>query len=142
MRPSASITRPVPQGTPEQHEQQPMHDPYAGSYLATRLLLAEGHAVVAVRGEIDPLTADLFGQQLDAAFAQVPRIVVDLREVTFMDSSGVRVLVQSFRDRDLDPTALVLRAPSPFIQRLLSITGLDKIFTIETDAPSPNGAMA
>jgi anti-sigma B factor antagonist len=57
--------------------------------------------------------------------------VLSLEGVTFIDSSGLRGLIQaqrSIRDRGDD---LVLRRPAPVVRRLLEITGLLDEFTIE-----------
>jgi len=107
--------------------------------LATYVVQVDGHAVLMVRGEIDPATAELFGSSIEAAFAQASRVVIDLREVEFMDSTGVRVLIQAFQRAGKNREALQLRAPSPFVQRVLTITGLDGLMTI-TPASSASSA--
>jgi anti-anti-sigma factor len=81
-----------------------------------------------VRGEVDLDTSE----RLAAAVVEVPgRVVLSLEGVTFIDSSGLRGLIQaqrSIRDRGDD---LVLRRPAPVVRRLLEITGLLDEFTIE-----------
>lgn len=80
---------------------------------------------VAPRGELDLCSAAALQAQLDelraAGFAHV---VLDLRELTFMDSSGVRLI---FREDRLARSAghrFSLIAGNPQVQRVLSICGL------------------
>jgi anti-sigma B factor antagonist len=73
-------------------------------------------------GEIDAHTAP----SLAAAMAGLPDGVVrvDMAEVSFMDSSGLRVLMEAMtraRDRGGD---LVVARPSPAVARLIEISGL------------------
>lgn len=81
----------------------------------------------AVAGDIDAATAP----QLAEAFAEntgpSPRRVVDMAGVTFMDSSGLRVLIDLSSHTD----TVVLRNPTRQVTRLIEITGLDSVFTIE-----------
>jgi len=93
----------------------------------------DGQAVVAIAGEVDPSTTEQFASGIEAAFSQAPRVVLDLRDVTFMDSTGLRVLIQAQQHHDHGREALVLRSPGAFLHRLLTITGVDQLFTIEAD---------
>lgn len=72
-------------------------------------------------GEIDSYTApDLSGRLAD----DPPIDVLDMAGVTFIDSSGLRALVEAHRARVDRDARLVLRAPSAAVQRLLEISGL------------------
>jgi anti-anti-sigma factor len=51
--------------------------------------------VLHVQGEIDLATAGQFAAALDQALAAAPRLLVDMSEVTFIDVSGLRVIVQA-----------------------------------------------
>ena len=87
--------------------------------------------VVAVRGEIDLFTAPELKQKLtDAIEGGKTRIVVDLSETTFLDSTALGVLigaVKRLRSRD---GALVIVNVDQNIAKTFEITGLDQIFTI------------
>jgi anti-sigma B factor antagonist len=100
---------------------------------------AERH-VVAVRGEIDLFTAPELKQKLtDAIEGGKIRIVVDLTETTFLDSTALGVLigaVKRLRSRD---GALVIVNVDQNIAKTFEITGLDQIFTI---VPARDAAIA
>jgi anti-sigma B factor antagonist len=81
--------------------------------------------VLAV-GELDLSTAELLDAQLDELFAVGwSEVTVDLREVEFMDSSGVHVLLRARQGADGTPGRLeVVVDPGP-VQELLRLTGAD-----------------
>jgi anti-sigma B factor antagonist len=87
--------------------------------------------VVAVRGEIDLFTAPELKQKLtDAIEGGKNRIVVDLSDTSFLDSTALGVLigaVKRLRSRD---GALVIVNTDQNIAKTFEITGLDQIFTI------------
>ena len=91
-----------------------------------RLEAAEPHVLV-VHGELDAATAPALATRLTA---EASIRVIDLRHVTFVDARGLRpLLLTACRKR---PGAdLTVRAPSPVVRRLLTLTGLEKAFKIE-----------
>ena len=88
---------------------------------------------VILRGELDAYTAP----RLDTLLAQVAqaggpkRIVVDLRELDFIDLTGIGTLVSANNGAQRRGRKLVLRSPSSQTLKLLEITGLKQVFTIE-----------
>jgi anti-sigma B factor antagonist len=81
-------------------------------------------AVVRVHGEVDMDTAPALRECLNALTG---RVVVDLSETTFLDSSGMSVLVTQ-RNRLIGVGGdLSLRAPRHLVLRALEITGLDRL---------------
>ena len=87
--------------------------------------------VVAVTGEIDLFTAPEFKQRVSAPIdAGRTRVVVDLTETTFIDSSSLGVLIGAHRRlRRLEGT-LVIVCSNDAIVKTFRITGLDGVFTI------------
>lgn len=90
-----------------------------------------GWAVLQVRGEVDLYTSPQLRDGITELLDQgTNRIVVDLSGIEFMDSTGLGVLVVGLKrakERDGEFT-LVCREGS--VQKILSITGLDKVFSI------------
>jgi anti-sigma B factor antagonist len=95
--------------------------------------------VVAVAGEIDLFTApELKAALSEAVEAGRSRIVVDLTQTTFLDSTALGVLigaVKRLRSRD---GVLTIANTDPNIAKTFEITGLDQIFTIR---PTRDGAI-
>jgi anti-sigma B factor antagonist len=87
--------------------------------------------VVAVRGEIDVATAPELRQRLDELFAGGDRtVVVDLSQVTFIDSIALGVLVGAVNRCRQVGGDLPLVLSEPRIRKVFDITGLTEVFTI------------
>jgi anti-sigma B factor antagonist len=91
----------------------------------------EGDAlVVRLAGELDLYNADALRDALfDAAGSAPTRLVVDLSEVRFIDSTALGVLIEA-RSRLRDRRAFVLAAPGLETRRALEISGLDRHFDV------------
>ena len=76
---------------------------------------------LVLQGEIDSYTAPDLAERLAA---DPPVEIIDVAGVTFIDSSGLRVIVEAHQSRATAGSRLVLRAPSAAVQRLLEISGL------------------
>ena len=87
--------------------------------------------ILHVRGEIDAYTAPALGERLDREIeAGHTRLVVDLEDVSFMDSSGLNVLVGRLVSVRSQEGSLSLVHPCDRVLRVLTITGLDEVFEI------------
>ncbi len=79
-------------------------------------------------GEIDAATS----VELAAAIAALgPDVRLDLAGCTFIDSSGISLLVDLWYAARSNQARLTLVAPSPPVQRLLAMCGLTESFDIE-----------
>jgi anti-anti-sigma factor len=91
-------------------------------------------ALVTVSGEVDLESAPELGDHSLAALKDVSvHLVLDLRGVTFMDSTGLKVLLATAHRADLAGGSLVLVAPNRAVHRILTLTGLDKTFVTVDD---------
>jgi anti-sigma B factor antagonist len=88
---------------------------------------------VALVGELDPATAPQLDDQVQQILTDesVSRIVLDLAGLTFLDSSGLRVFVTAREALRARGGELALSNPSTNTQRLLDITGLGEVITVE-----------
>lgn len=84
---------------------------------------------VEVSGPLDVTGSAALRAKLDRLIDEGRHhLVVDLSGITFCDSSGLSALVRS-RARAVEMTgSLRLASPSPHVQRLLSISGLTRMF--------------
>ena len=90
-------------------------------YLRVEVHRVDGLTAVNAAGEIDLATAPEFRAALERSTG---RVVVHLDEVTYLDSSGIAVLVAQQHRLASDDGELVLRRPSPFVRKTLELTGL------------------
>ena len=94
--------------------------------------------IVHVAGEIDVYTAPLLREVLDKQVAAGRTdLVVDLEEVTFMDSTGLGVLVGRLKlVRGQNGTLRIVSAQDRIL-KVFKITGLDKVFHIYPTSTRP-----
>jgi stage II sporulation protein AA (anti-sigma F factor antagonist) len=82
---------------------------------------------VTVRGEIDHDVTDAFGQALQAGRDTGLRTVADLSGVTFMDSSGINVLVAAHQQLTDAGGWLRIAAAQEPVLRILRIVGQERL---------------
>ena len=93
--------------------------------------LALPTATVAVTGALDVTTLPRVRAQLEQAIADRPaRLVVDLSACTFVDASALAVLLDLHRSMSRTRGVLTLRGCCPRVLRLLSLTGLRRVFDL------------
>ena len=93
--------------------------------------LGDGTCVVALTGEVDLYTAPELKSELLRLVTEGPnRIVVDLSGATFVDSTTLGVLLGAVKRLRLIGGELVIVCADLNIRRILSITLLDRAFTI------------
>jgi anti-sigma B factor antagonist len=98
-----------------------------------------GYAVLSLRGEADISSADVLRDELSGLVdSQVSAVVVDLTGVTFLDSTGLGVLVGARNAAVEAGRALPIACDDGRILKLFRITGLDNVFDIH---PSVDAAV-
>jgi anti-sigma B factor antagonist len=89
-------------------------------------------AVVRIEGEVEFATAPrLRATLLDLAQEGASPVVLDLAEVTFVDSAGISLLIQAKKRLTSSGSDLVLRAPQASVRRVLEISGVTELFQID-----------
>jgi anti-sigma B factor antagonist len=116
-----------------------MNTPGAQERLVLDYRLDHGIVVASAAGEVDISTCGLLREGLLRVVTDEQRhgLVVNLASVTFIDSTGIGVLVGIWRRVRANRGALAVAVPSPQVRRTLEIAGLAKIIPIydsEADA--------
>nr|WP_240942361.1 STAS domain-containing protein [Planosporangium thailandense] len=85
-----------------------------------------GILYLIVTGEVDLSTAGVLQREIVSGLdaQDVPGIVVDLTEVTFLDSSGIRVLLKGRRSAEEKAKSYLVDAPRGGAGRILDISGV------------------
>jgi anti-anti-sigma factor len=87
--------------------------------------------VIAVSGEIHVSTAPQFSRRLNDAIGQgKTAVVLDLSDVTFIDSTGLSVLLNGLRRVTRRGGRMAIVCTNPTVLRLFEITRLDTTFDI------------
>src|ERR1051326_1119632 len=97
----------------------------------------DGVLEVVLRGEIDYTNAAPVTQTVSEAVDRVRPVTVrvDLTEVTFLDSSGIRVLITGMKGARAIDAEYRVRGPNSKVLDQLRITGLAELFPVEPAAP-------
>ena len=97
---------------------------------------------VVLSGELDLAAKAELHRCLDAVRPPGGELVVDLTDVSFIDSSGIEALCSARRRLVTQGGAVVLRNPTAIVMRALELTGVARLFRIEaatTPQQSANG---
>jgi anti-sigma B factor antagonist len=99
-----------------------------------QVVMDKAIVVVVLRGEIDVVSADEVGLELLAAMRATPArrcVVIDMRDVSFLDSCGLQMLLQTRNHATEEQLELFLvMGDDTIVRRMFAITGLDKLFAI------------
>jgi anti-sigma B factor antagonist len=90
--------------------------------------------VIAVSGELDLASSPALQEELDrVASSDTELLIIDLRELDFMDSTGLSVLVRAHqRSEEQGRRLAMVRGPQQ-VSRLLSLTGVgDRLTLVDT----------
>jgi anti-anti-sigma factor len=92
----------------------------------------DGVTTIALAGEIDLVAAPEVRTYVSGALAESPRrLVIDLSNVTFIDSTGVQALVVAHQTTRLLKVELVLVPGQPQVMRTLELAGVEDLLTFE-----------
>jgi anti-sigma B factor antagonist len=91
----------------------------------------EDARVVRVTGEIDLTTVPALRRELDAAREEAAAtVLLDLSGVTFIDSSGLHLLLEASRSSALSDWGFSVMRPSDVVQRLIEVSGTEDLLTM------------
>jgi stage II sporulation protein AA (anti-sigma F factor antagonist) len=105
-------------------------------------LKAEPQKLTAyLSGEIDHHRAKELREQIDLAVREQlpPVVVLDFRRVTFMDSSGIGLIMGRARLMEEYGGVLEIHNPSPQIRKVLRISGADRLAVLRNTKQTGSG---
>jgi anti-sigma B factor antagonist len=86
---------------------------------------------IEVDGEIDIHTAPRVDEAVNRAIdADCRRLILDLDRVSYIDSSGLVVLINTFKRMQVKNGKVVFVCSNPHILKVLELTGLSQVMTI------------
>jgi anti-sigma B factor antagonist len=92
---------------------------------------AGSHTIVAVSEVVDIATsAELRKYLADVVEAGARSLVLDLSDVRYLDSTGLTVLVETFRLIGTQSGGMVVVCGESLVRRVLEVTGLDRAFAV------------
>jgi anti-sigma B factor antagonist len=95
----------------------------------------EDAVVVTVDGRVDEASWEAFGVGLSEAIEQAQqfdlrRVIIDLEQLDYMSSRGLRVLTVAKRQGEEADVLMTLASPNDVMREILAISRYDKLFTI------------
>jgi anti-sigma B factor antagonist len=101
-----------------------------------------GTQTIMCAGEIDVSTSDMLAEAISWAFtADLEELHIDLRGVTFLDSTGISCMVQAWRRCDrLGKQLTVNVLPGSLPERLLELAGVSGLWVVNTPAGTPEAS--
>ena len=108
--------------------------------LSVNLMYPDGNAVVVVAGELDLDSAPRLSRELESLIESgPPEVVIDFSDLSFVDSSGLAVLVSAQKRLVQQERHLAIRGARPAALRLFEITGLTDLLHVEAGGSAPPG---
>jgi anti-anti-sigma factor len=95
------------------------------------LTIEQIDGVVVAAGELDLAAAPQFQHAVEAMFPPGQPLVLDLSDVTYMDSSGIAALVWLWKRAGSTADAVTLRRPHPQVLHVLDLTHMTDVFRID-----------
>ena len=94
-------------------------------------MLKDGNMAVAIDGEINTLTAPELRDFLDLHISEVKNIIFDFKNVEYISSAGLRILLKTQLDLRKKSGKLMLKNLSPAIAEVFRLSGFDKTMDVE-----------
>lgn len=109
--------------------------------LQIRQVAGDGdRAIVVAEGQVDLATAPRLAEALAQALQDgIAETVLDLTAVDFLDSVGIRVLVEAAIQARQRGAALSVRGASGWVARVLEITGVEEYLRVVPAQPAGSG---
>ena len=104
--------------------------------------LAEGIEKISLIGRLDSAGAQEIDMRFTALVATRKLLaVVDMSEVSFLASIGIRTLVTNARAQKQRGGELALASPQPLVEEVLKVAGIDTIIPVYPDVDAASSAM-
>jgi len=98
--------------------------------MKTATRMQPGSTIIDVTGDIDMGTSPGFRKTLMDSLKSAPRLIVNLRDVRYVDSSGIASLVEVLKEARGTGKRLVLYGLNKAVREVMQLTRLSKVFEI------------
>ena len=103
---------------------------------------AQGVVIIRLQGRLDQAGCDILAQVIDRHASKQAHIVLDMRDVDYLSSSTIGLLVQIARDTPPAELRLALAAVQPHVRESIELSNLKKLFPIYTSVEEALPAVA
>ncbi len=103
-----------------------------GSEFDVVVRVLDGHALLAVKGDVDAYTGPNLIECLTAAVDESDGdVTLDMSGVSFIDSSGIAILVATAKQLRQRGNELVVDSPPRMVAKVMEMTGVTKLVRLE-----------
>ncbi len=94
--------------------------------------LVRNTLIVKLKGELDMLVADQLRQEMDGKLEanSIDRLIINLERVTFIDSSGLGVIIGRYKKISSRNGKMFIVGASPSVEKILVFSGINKLVPI------------
>ncbi|MCH5157619.1 MAG: anti-sigma factor antagonist [Clostridiales bacterium] len=91
--------------------------------------LSHGELIIKLSGELDERTGPYVRMTLDSIIdaSDFKRIRIDMSKLSFMDSTGIGVLIGRYKRLSPRGIPIILQSPNPSVDRVLGLSGIYNI---------------
>jgi anti-sigma B factor antagonist len=97
----------------------------------------EDGRLIRAAGEVDLSTAAALRRELEAASVEAGTVLLDLSDVTFIDSTGLHLLLEASQRSAVTDWSFFVVRPSEAVRRLIELSGTAELFTIVDPTGEP-----
>lgn len=87
--------------------------------------------IVTAEGRIDTATSPQLDEEVKSAMADIRELVIDFGKVSYISSSGLRVLLSFHKSMELKGGKLIIKKPTDMVLEVFEVTGFSDILNIE-----------
>lgn len=102
---------------------------FDGGYMQIKSRVYNNTLYTSLCGELDEMSASYTRNQLDLIMQNplIKQIVIDLSELTFMDSTGIGILIGRYKKMKIKNIPIFICNPNNHIEKIFKMTGLYEI---------------
>ncbi|WEG12523.1 STAS domain-containing protein [Pullulanibacillus sp. KACC 23026] len=92
----------------------------------------DGKEILIINGEVDAFTAiRLKTALLELTEKEANKVVLDMSQVSYMDSTGIGVIIAGYKSAKKNQGSLIVKGLTSRVKRLFDITGLSEIVEVQ-----------
>ena len=96
--------------------------------------------MIRVTGDFDIVAVDPFRAELERAASTSREVIIDLRSLDFIDSSGLRAILDGHTALAAQGLRVILLKPPPALWRVFAVTGADRLLPFDDSRQADAGA--
>jgi anti-anti-sigma factor len=91
----------------------------------------EGNIRFAVSGRLTAETAEALSRAVEPALTETKKLILDFKEMEFVASAGLRVIIAAKKKLDAGGGELIIRNVNELVMNVFELVGFDRILTFE-----------